>query len=246
LPIRSGGGGGGGGPTAISDDITPTSGTPATFGDGQFITDCMFAGWEVSDPNAVLDSMTDDGVTCDFTINNTTAGQKVATDVNNYLVNMLIMHPEVFVGDFHFQIYVANTVGLSGTNELMMTCGGGDLIGEGHNVIHALNANGATNWQQKGVLNTHATHSAFLDFTTHALITHRWFAVQRVSDLITWREGGTAATPVWSDTDSERQDVAGGSLRIGFQAITGLAAGSTYSFKKVLVDGFIYQADLAA
>jgi hypothetical protein len=85
-----------------------------------------------------------------------------------------------------------------------------------------------------------------LDFTNLPLVTHRWIAVERVSDLITWRYGGTAAVPVWSDTDSERQDVAGGALRIGFQAITGLVAGSTYSFKRIKVAGFVYKADLAA
>ena len=237
-----GGSSGGGGPTAISDDITPTSGTPATFGDGQFITDCMFAGWEVSDSGPTLQSMADDGVECSFNIDNTV--QLNHLQVNNILTNLWVMHPTTFVGDFHLQAYVANSGTGHSTNEIMFTAGGGDTVGECHTIQFALNLNTGTTWQRYGILNASSSHYAFTELTTLTAATHRWIAIERVGDLITFRDGGTAAIPSWTDLDSERQDLAGGACRIGFQMITGLAGGTDYSFKRLLLDGFTYSPGL--
>lgn len=243
MPIRPGGGsGGGGGPTAISDDITPTGGTPATFGDGQFITDCMFAGWEVSDSGPSLTAMADDGTICSFNVDNTV--QLNHLNVSNFLTNCFIMHPTRFVGDFHLQAYVANSGTLHSTNEIMFTLGDGDTAGECHSVLFALNVDLSNKWTRYGVLNSNATHYAFTEVTPLTASDYHWIAVQRVGDLITFRYGGTAASPSWVDLDSARQDIAGGALRIGFQMITGLAGGTDHAFKRLIVDGFTYSPGL--
>lgn len=228
--------------TTVAQTLSPSSGTPSSIADGATLDAGMLSGWEVKDPNGVFNAVTDDGTTCNIKFDQGGGGTGTPSNGNAFLTNGRIQYPNLLMGDFDFAIYTDNPGSVASVNtEIVIMAGGGNASGEAHWLGHRYGRWNAANAKYFG-MGAFGSGALIHNGTSNlSRTTARWVGIKRVSQTVSFREGGTAATPSWSDTDKQF-DAGGGAARIAISFYAGSASEETHRLHKVILNGFEYTA----
>jgi hypothetical protein len=228
--------------TTVAQTLSPASGTPSSIADGATLDAGMLNGWVVKDPNGVFNAVTDDGTTCNIKFDQGGGGTGTPSNGNAFLTNGRIQYPNLLMGDFDFAIYTDNPGSVASVNtEIVIMAGGGNASGEAHWLGHRYGRWNAANAKYFG-MGAFGSGALIHNGTSNlSRTTARWVGIKRVSQTVSFREGGTAATPSWSDTDKQF-DAGGGAARIAISFYAGSASEETHRLHKVILNGFEYTA----
>tara|TARA_R100000995_G_scaffold73413_1_gene42223 strand:+ start:2386 stop:3135 length:750 start_codon:yes stop_codon:yes gene_type:complete len=233
---------GGSNVTAVAQTKVPAAGTPSSIADGATLDAGMLSGWTVKDPNGVFNAMVDDGTTFNVKFDQGDGGTSTPSNGNGILTNGRIIYPNLLMGDFDLSIYVDQGASAENVNtEIALMAGGGNATGEAHWLGHRYGRWNAANAKYYGIgawASGGLTHNGTQNVSR---TTARWVGLKRVSQTVSFREGGTAATPSWSDTDKQ-WDAGGGAVSIGISFFAGSASEETYRLYKVILNGSEYTA----
>tara|TARA_A100000172_G_scaffold79574_2_gene66956 strand:- start:48 stop:797 length:750 start_codon:yes stop_codon:yes gene_type:complete len=234
---------GGSNVTAVAQTLSPASGTPSSIADGDTLDASMLNGWVVKDPNGVFNAVTDDGTTCNIKFDQGGGGTSTPSNGNGFLTNGRIQYPDLLMGDFDFAIYTDNPGSAASVNtEVVIMAGGGNASGEAHWLGHRYGRWNAANAKYFG-MGAFGTGALIHNGTSNlSRTTARWVGVKRVGQTVSFREGGTATTPSWSDTDKQF-DAGGGAVRIAISFYAGSASEEIQRLYKVILNGSEYTAD---
>ena len=228
--------------TTVAQTLSPSAGTPSSIADGATLDAGMLSGWEVKDPNGVFNAVTDDGTTCNIKFDQGGGGTGTPSNGNAFLTNGRIQYPNLLMGDFDFAIYTDNPGSVASVNtEIVIMAGGGNASGEAHWLGHRYGRWNAANAKYFG-MGAFGSGALIHNGTSNlSRTTARWVGIKRVSQTVSFREGGTAATPSWSDTDKQF-DAGGGAARIAISFYAGSASEEIHRLHKVILNGFEYTA----
>jgi len=226
----------------VAQTLSPSSGTPSSIADGATLDAGMLNGWVVKDPNGVFNAITDDGTTCNIKFDQGGGGTLTPSNGSAFVTNGLIQYPNLLMGDFDFAIYTDNPGSVASVNtEIDIMAGGGNAVNEAHWLGHRYGRWNASlaKYYGMGAFGSQAlVHNGTSNLSR---TTARWIGIKRVSQTVSFREGGTAETPSWTDTDKQ-WDAAGGAVRIAISFFAGSATEETYRLYKVILNGSEYTA----
>ena len=228
--------------TAVAQTLSPASGTPSSIADGATLDAGMLNGWVVKDPNGVFNAVVDDGTTCNIKFDQGDGGTGTPSNGNGFLTNGRIQYPSLLMGDFDFAIYVDQGGSANSVNtEIAIMAGAGDTSNEAHWLGHRYGRWNAANAKYYGMGAWGSGALIYNGTSNVSRTTARWVGIKRVSQTVSFREGGTAATPSWSDTDKQ-WDAGGGAARIAISFYAGGSDEETYRLYKVILNGSEYTA----
>lgn len=249
MGIVSRGGGGGSSVAEVSEVWTPSAGTPSSIADGATLDAGLLTGWRVSDPSGALNSVVDDGAKLTIGFDQGVGGTTALYHANFQLTQPCFVYPDALFGDFTFAALVKNTGatagGSGGNTSMCVSAGGGSVTNQCHAATSMFGKWGTTTAKYFGQGSADAGYLTYNGTSGLARTTAYWVGLKRVEGVLSFGEGGTGASPVWSWTDSG-WDLAGGAprMRLGFYA--GTVAAESYEIEEVHLDGFVYTANPAA